>query len=76
MFSYVFFSESSASKKLKFSDSGAFYGYDRGATTETKRIVKSTFNPDYYSTEKFRNQRLVAWLGSFAIFLIYFLILR
>lgn len=55
-------------REIKFSESAAYQGLDR----RQFNLNKSTWQPDYYSTDSYRNKKLLSALLSLVGFLIYF----
>ncbi|KAE9550816.1 hypothetical protein FO519_005968 [Halicephalobus sp. NKZ332] len=59
-------------REVRFSETGAYQGTDR----REFNLSKSTWNPDYYSSDSYRNKRLLSAILSLSAVLIYFGLLR
>ena len=55
-------------REVRFSETGAYQGIDR----REFNLKKSTWQPDYYSSDSYRNKKLLSALLSLTVFLIYF----
>lgn len=63
-------------REPKFSESAAYFGRDKVDALGGRIIPPSKFKPDYYSSDSFKNKRLISVLGSIAAVIIYFAWLR
>ena len=68
--SLLFFSSKAEAprKEVRFSETGAYQGIDR----REFNLRKSTWQPDYYSSDSYRNKRLISAILSLTAFTIYF----
>uniref|UniRef100_A0A915BGJ8 Uncharacterized protein n=1 Tax=Parascaris univalens TaxID=6257 RepID=A0A915BGJ8_PARUN len=63
-------------REPRFSESAAYFGRDKVNALGGRVIPPSKFKPDYYSSDSFKNKRLISVLGSVAAVFIYFAWLR
>ncbi|VDM38936.1 unnamed protein product [Toxocara canis] len=63
-------------REPKFSESTAYFGRDKVDALGSRIVPPSKFKPDYYTSNSFKNKRLLSVLGSIIVVIVYFAWLR